>query len=105
MYTYFVALPDDAKMLILTAITSLLTAFFGFVFVRWGLDLRGYIVELSAIFAALVVTIIEFGLKLLVFIPDQILLTIIHLIVLAFAGYGAAWFLGKLHIPGYRSIR
>jgi len=105
MIAYFVTLPDDAKMLILVLITSLLTALFGFLFVKWGLDLRGYIVELAAILAAIVVTVFEFLLKLLAFIPDQILLTIIHLIVLALAGYGTAWLLGKLRTPGYRSIR
>ena len=105
MIAYFVTLPDDAKLLILTLITSLLTALFAFLLARWGLDLRGYTVELAATLAAVVVTVFEFLLKLLAFIPDQILLTVIHLIVLALAGYGTAWFLGKLRTPGYRSLR
>lgn len=104
MLAYFVTLPDDAKALILIGITSLLTAFFGFVFTRWGLELRGFIPELAAVLAAIGVTVIEFGLKLLAFIPDQIWLTIIHLIVLAFGGYGVAWLLGRLRTPGFRSV-
>jgi hypothetical protein len=105
MIQAFVTLPDDAKLLILLGITSLLTALFAFAFTKWGLDLRGYIPELAAILAAIVVTIIEFGLKLLTFIPDEILLTIIHLIVLALGGYGTAWLLSKWRTPGFRSLR
>jgi hypothetical protein len=105
MIAYFVTLPDDAKLLILVLITSLLTALFGYAFVRWGIDLRGYITGLSATLAAIVVTVFEFLLKLLTFIPDQILLTIIHLIVLALAGYGAALALNRMRTPGYRSIQ
>ena len=101
----FVPLPSDAKILILALITSLLTAFFGFVFVKWGIDLRGFTVELAAVLAAIVVTVFEFLLKLLAFIPDEILSTIIHLIVLAISGYGMSWFLNKVHMPGYRSVR
>ena len=105
MIAYFVTLPEDAKLLILGLITSLLTALFGFLFVRWGLDLRGYITGLSATLAAIVVTVFEFVLKMLVFVPDQILLTIIHLIVLAVSGYGAALALNRMRTPGYRSLR
>ena len=103
--SFFVALPDDAKLLILVLITSLFTALFGYAFIKWGLDLRGYIPELAAVLAAIVVAVIEFGLKLLTFVPDQILLTIIHLIVLALSGYGAAFMLNKFRTPGYRSLR
>jgi len=105
MLAYFVTMPDDAKLLILGLITSLLTVLLAFTFNKWGLDLRGFVPELAAVSAAIVVAIFEFIFKLLVFIPDQILLTIIHLIVLALSGYGAAWFLGKLRTPGYRSLR
>jgi len=105
MIAYFVTLPDDAKLLILGLITSLLTALFSFLFVRWGLDLRGYITGLSATIAAIVVTVFEFLLKTLVFVPDQILLTIIHLIVLAVSGYGAALALNRMRTPGYQSLR
>ena len=105
MIAYFVTLPDDAKLLILGLITSLLTALFSFAFVKWGLDLRGFTVELAAVLAAIVVAVFEFALKLLVFIPDNILLTIIHLIVLALSGLGAAWFLSRRRTPGYRSLR
>ena len=105
MIASFVTLPDDAKLLILGLITSLLTALFSYVFTRWGLDLRGFIAELAAVLAAIVVVVFEFGLKLLAFIPDQILLTIIHLIVLALSGYGAALVLNRLRMPGYRNVR
>lgn len=105
MFASFVTLPDDAKILILALITSLLTAFFAYVFTRWGLDLRGFTAELAATVAAIVVTLFEFGLKLLAFIPDQILLTIIHLIVLALAGVGTAFVLNRRRTPGYRSLR
>jgi len=105
MIAYFVTLPDDAKLLILGLITSLLTALFSFLFVKWGLDLRGYITGLSATIAAIVVTVFEFLLKTLVFVPDQILLTIIHLIVLAVSGYGAALALNRMRTPGYQSLR
>lgn len=105
MIAYFVTLPDDAKILILGLITSLLTALFGFLSMKWGLDLRGYITGLSATLAAIVVTVFEFLLKILVFIPDEILQTIIHLIVLAVTGYGAALALNRMRAPGYRSLR
>lgn len=105
MLAYFVTLPDDAKILILGFITSLLTALFSYLLARWGLDLRGFTAELAAVVAAIVVTIFEFGLKLLSFIPDQILLTIIHLIVLAIAGFGTAFVLSRRRTPGYRSVR
>ena len=105
MLAYFVTLPDDAKLLILGLITSLLTALFAFAFSKWGLDLRGFTAELAAVLAATVVTVFEFALKLLAFIPDQILLTIIHLIVLALAGVGTAFVLSRRRMPGYRSLR
>jgi len=105
MIANFITLPDDAKILILGLITSLLTASFAFLLNRWGLDLRGYIIGLSATLAAIVVTVFEFLLKLLVFVPDDILLTIIHLIVLAVSGYGAALALNRMRTPGYRSLR
>lgn len=105
MVAYFVTLPDDAKLLILGLLTSLLTALFAYLFTRWGLDLRGYITGLSAILAAIVVTVFEFALKLLAFVPDQILLTIIHLIVLAASGYGVALALNRMRTPGYRSLQ
>ena len=105
MFAFFVGLPNDAKILILGLITSLLTAFFAYVFTRWGLDLRGFTAELAATLAAIVVTVFEFGLKLLSFIPDQILLTIIHLIVLALAGFGTAFVFNRRRTPGYRSLR
>jgi hypothetical protein len=105
MLAYFVALPDDAKILILGLITSLLTALFSFAFIKWGVDLRGYTAELAAVLAAIVVTVFEFLLKLLAFIPDNILTTIIHLIVLALAGLGTAFMLSRRNTPGYRSVR
>ena len=105
MVAYFVTLPDDAKILILGLITSLLTALFNFAFIKWGLDLRGHTIELAAVVAAIVVVIFEFVLKLLTFVPDQILLNIIHLIVLLVSGYGAAFILSKFRTPGYRSLR
>lgn len=105
MLAYFVTLPDDARILILGLITSLLTALFSFAFVKWGLDLRGFTAELAAVLAAIAVAVIEFGLKLLSFIPDQILLTIIHLIVLALTGIGTAFILNRRRTPGYRSLR
>ena len=105
MLAFFVTLPDDAKMLVLGLITSLLTALFAFAFTKWGIDLRGFVPELAAVLAAIVVTVIESILKLLVFIPDSILSAIIHLIVLALAGYGTALALGKFRTPGYRSLR
>ena len=105
MIAYFVTLPDDAKLLILVLVTSLLTALFGYLFAKYGLDLRGYIAELAAVLAGIVVTVFEFLLKLLAFIPDNILLAIIHVIVLALGGYATALFLRKLRTPGYRSLR
>jgi len=105
MIASFVALPDDAKILILGLITSLLTALFAYLLARWGIDLRGFTAELAAVLAAIVVTIFEFLLKLLVFIPDNILSTIIHLIVLALAGVGTAFILNRRNTPGYRSLR
>jgi len=105
MLAYFVTLPDEAKILILGFFTSLFTAFFAYVFTRWGIDLRGFAAELAAVLAAIVVTLFEFGLKLLAFIPDQILLTIIHLILLALAGVGTAFVLNRRRTPGYRSVR
>jgi hypothetical protein len=105
MFTQFIALPDEAKLLILGLITSLLTALFAFAFTKWGIDLRGFVPELAAVLAAIVVVIVEFLLKMLTFIPDNILLTIIHLIVLAVSGYGAAWFLNRIQTPGYRSFQ
>lgn len=105
MLANFVTLPEDAKLLILIGITSLFTGFFGYVFTRWGLDLRGYVAELAAVLAAIIVVVFEFGLKLLAFIPDQILLSIIHLIVLALGGVGTALVLRKFRTPGFRSLQ
>ena len=105
MIAYFVTLPDDAKLLILALITSAVTALFAYAFAKWGIDLRGFTVELAAVLAGIVVIVVEFLLKLLAFIPDQILLTIIHLIVLALSGYATALILKKVRTPGYRSLQ
>jgi hypothetical protein len=99
-----VQMPDDARNLILVLVTAGLTALFAFLFNKWGLDLRGFVPELAAVLAAVLVSIFEYLFGLLSFIPDQILLTIIHLIVLAAAGYGTAWVLNKVRTPGFRSL-
>jgi hypothetical protein len=103
MLANFVALPDDAKILILGLVTSLLTALFAFLFTKWGLDLRGFVPELAAVLAAIVVTAFEFLLQMLAFVPDNILSSIIHLIVLMITGYGVVKALAKARLPGYRN--
>ena len=100
-----VQMPDDARLLILGLVTSGLTALFAFAFNKWGLDLRGFTTELAAVLAGILVAVFEFILGLLSFIPDAILLNIIHLIVLVVSGYGVALVLNRFRTPGFRSVR
>ena len=76
-------LPDEGGLLL----TSLLTAGVGWVLLQLGtslgVDLKGYIQPVTVVLAPILITIIENYLNLIPSVYDNIVITVIHLIVLA----------------------
>lgn len=94
MLAQFVSLPDEAKLLILSLITAGVTWLLLQLGALLKVDLSGYIQPIAAALAPIVVTVIENYLKLIPPAFDDVVLTIIHLLVLLLGSIGA-WMLFK----------
>jgi len=75
-----IGLPDDAKVLVL----SLLTA--GIAYLLNRVNMGQYTQALAAVIAPIIITAIEAGLQTIPSIFDNLILSLIHLIVLFLAG-------------------
>lgn len=94
-------LPDEGRLLVLMLITAGVTWLLLKASVVFKQDLSGYAAPLAAAIAPIIVTLIEAGLKLIPPIFDNLVLSIIHLVVLAVGSIGA-FFVFKRKVPSLR---
>lgn len=81
-----VALPDEARILILWLVTSGLTILLVWVGKYIPIDVKGYAQAIAAVLSPLIITAIEHYLQMIPAIYDDLVLVIIHYIVLLFGG-------------------
>ena len=96
-----VALPDEARLLVLSLFTAGVTWVLLWLSMRFGVDLAGYANAIAAALAPVIITLIELWLKTIPPAFDNIVLTIIHLLVLLIGSLGA-FFLFKRQAPSLR---
>ena len=84
-----VGLPDEGRLLVLTLVTAGLT----FVLLWLGgllkIDFGGFVQPLAAVLSPIVITIIEHYLAMIEPIYDNLVLTVIHIIVLLLGSIGS----------------
>lgn len=102
MLTTFVTLPDEAKLLILSLVTGVVT----FVLLKlsevFKIDLSGWANTIAAVLAPVIITIIEAYLQLIPPIFDNLVLSIIHLIVLLLSSLGVFWLVQRKPAPSLK---
>jgi hypothetical protein len=81
-----VGLPDDARTLVLMLVTAGLTWLVAQIFMLTKINFSGYVEPLALVIAGVIVTFIEQGLAAIPPIFDNLVLSIIHVIVLALGG-------------------
>lgn len=96
-----IALPDEARLLILSLITAGVMWVLLWLSARFGVDLSGWANAVAAALAPIIITVIESWLQLIPPAFDNIVLTIIHLLVLLIGSLGA-FFLFKRKAPSLR---
>ena len=99
LFQNFVPLPDEAKILILSLLTAGVTWLLLQLSALTKVDLSGWANAVAAALAPIIVTLIEAGLKLIPPIFDNIVLSIIHMIVLLVGSLGAFWLIKRKHAP------
>lgn len=82
-------LPDEGRNLVMILVTAAVTWALLQLSLAVGLDLSGYAAPIAAVLSPILVTIIESYLNLIPPIYDNIVLTIIHLLVLLLGSIGA----------------
>jgi len=82
-------LPEEGQLLVLMLVTAGLTWLLLQVSVLLKIDLSGYASPVAAVLAPIIVTIIERYLQLIPSIFDNLVLSIIHLIVLLVGSIGS----------------
>jgi len=96
-----VGLPNEGRLLVLILVTSGATWLLLKASVVFKVDLSGYANAVAAALAPIIITLIEAGLKLIPSIFDNVVLTIIHLLVLLVGSIGT-FFLFKRQAPSLR---
>ncbi len=94
-------LPDEGRMLVLILVTAGVTWVLLKLSIVFKVDLSGYANVVALALAPILVTIIEVWLKVIPSAFDNIILTIIHLIVLAVGAVGT-FFLFQRRTPSIR---
>ena len=94
-------LPDEGRLLVLMLITAGVTWLLLKLSEVFKIDLSGYANAIAAAIAPILITLIEAGLRLIPPIFDNLVLSIIHLIVLLVGSIGA-FFLFKRKAPSLR---
>lgn len=94
-------LPDEGRILVLMVVTTAVTWLLLKASELTKVDLSGHAGAVAAAVAPVLITLIEAGLKLIPPIFDNLVLSIIHLIVLLVGSLGA-WFLAKRRAPSLR---
>lgn len=97
-----VALPDEAKILVFSLVTAGVTWVLLQLFAVLKVDLSGYANMIAAALAPVVVTVIENYLQLIPPVFDNIVLTVIHLIVLLAGSLGVFWLVKRKPAPSLK---
>lgn len=96
-----VGLPDEGRLLVLIAVTAGVNWLLLKGSIIFKVDLSGHVSVVAAALAPIIITLIEAGLKLIPSMFDNIVLTIIHLIVLLVGSVGT-FFLIRRNTPHLR---
>jgi len=99
LFQNFVPLPDEAKVLILSLLTAGVTWLLLQLSALTKVNLSGWANVVAASLAPIIVTLIEAGLKLIDPIFDNLVLSIIHLIVLLVGSLGVFWLAQRKRAP------
>jgi len=91
-------LPDEGRILVLSLVSAGVTWVLLWLSARFGIDLSGWSNAVAAALAPILIILIEAGLQLIPPIFDNVVLTIIHLIVLLVGSLGV-FFLAKRKAP------
>jgi len=94
-------LPDEGRLLVLTLLTAGVTWLLLKASIVFKVDLSGHAAAVAAALAPILITLIEAGLRLIPPVFDNIVLTIIHLIVLLVGSIGT-FFLFQRKAPRLR---
>ena len=89
-------LPEEGSLLVWTLVTAAVTWALVQLGLALGIDLGGYIQPIAAILAPILIALIEKYLQLIPAQFDSIVLTIIHLIVLALGSVGTLIVLNRV---------
>jgi|SRR3972149_684306 len=89
MLLALVALPDEARLLVLSLITAGLTWVLLVLSAKLGIDLSGYAQPIAAVLAPIVITVVESYLQLIPPVFDDVVLAVIHLLVLLLGSLGS----------------
>jgi hypothetical protein len=95
-------LPDEAQLMIFTLLTAAVTWVLLKLSEVFKVDLKGYANAIAAALAPILVTLFESWLKLIPSIYDNVVLTIIHLIVLLVGSLGTFWLVQRKRAPSLR---
>ena len=95
------ALPDEGRLLVLIAVTAGVNWLLLKGSIVFKVDLSGHVGAVAAALSPVLITLIEAGLKLIPSIFDNIVLTVIHLLVLLVGSVGA-FFLLRRNTPSLR---
>ena len=99
LFQNFVPLPDEAKVLILSLLTTGVMWLLLKLSELTKVDLSGWANAVAAALAPIIVTLFEAGLKLIPPIFDNIVLSIIHTIVLLIGSLGVFWLAKRKRAP------
>ena len=94
-------LPDEGRLLVLSLVTAGVMWLLLWLSARFNIDLSGYANAVAVALAPIIVTIIEAGLRLIPPAFDNIVLTVIHMIVLLVGSIGT-FFLFQRRAPSLR---
>lgn len=97
-------LPEEAKVLILSLITALLTTLFAWIATQFHIDLSGYVEPLALVVSGIVVTFIESQLQLIPPVFDSLVLSVIHILVLIATGGFMLLFYRKARARATRTL-
>ena len=96
-----IGLPDEGRLLVLILVTAGVTWLLLKASIVFKIDLSGYANAVAVALAPIIITVIEVGLKLIPSAFDNVVLTIIHLLVLLVGSIGT-FFLFKRQAPSLR---
>lgn len=95
-------LPDEGRLLVLTLVTAAVTWVLLQLSAVFKIDLSGWANAIAAALAPIIVTVIESYLRLIPPLFDNIVITIIHLIVLLVGSLGTIWIVQRKPAPSLR---